>query len=126
MNESLQSGRYILKRCERCGEAFEVTKNNASRTYYCPECRRSVRREATYERRIRAIALAAIRDEARTKARERARFFAARDRAFERAGLPKPIVIKTSDGSLIEQRGRCGGTAAGAIDTSASHAKLFI
>lgn len=126
MSESLQSGRYLLKRCERCGEAFEVTKNNASRTYYCPECRRSVYREAKIERRIRAIALAAIRDEARAKARERARFFVARDRAFERAGLPKPIVVKTSDGSLIERRGRCGGTAAGAIDTSSNRAKAFI
>lgn len=124
MNESLQSGRYLLKRCERCGEAYEVSRNQASRAMYCPECRPIVDRERAREYRFGP--LAAIRDEARAKARERARFFAARDRAFARAGLPKPIVIKTSDGVLVERRGRCGGTALGAIDTSTNRAKAFI
>ena len=124
MNESLQSGRYLLKRCARCGEAFEVKRSYAFCTKYCPECRPIVDRES--RRKWRFGPLAAIRDEARTKARERARFFAARDRAFARAGLPKPIVTKASDGSLIETRGRCGGTALGAIDTSSNRAKAFI
>ena len=124
MSESLQSGRYILKRCERCGEAYEVSRKVASRAMYCPECRPIAGREKEREKRYGA--LAAIRDEARAKARERARFFAARDRAFERAGLPKPIVIKSSDGLRIERRGHCGGTTAGAIDTSDNHAMAFI
>lgn len=124
MSESLQSGRYLLKRCERCGEAYEVSRNQASRAMYCPACRPIVEREYARERRYGG--LAAIRDEARAKARERARFFAARDRAFARAGLPKPIITKASDGVIVEQRGRCGGTALGAIDTSTNRAKAFI
>lgn len=124
MSESLQSGRYLLKHCERCGEVYEVSRNVADRAKYCPECRRIVYRES--KRKWRYGPLAAIRDEARAKARERARFFAARDRAFARAGLPKPIITKAGDGSLIETRGRCGGTALGAIDTSTNRAKAFI
>lgn len=120
----MQTGRYLLKRCERCGEAYAVSRNVADRAMYCPECRNARLREKARERLHGG--LAAIRNEARAKARERARFFAARDRAFKRAGMPKPIVTKASDGLRIERRGRCGGTAAGAIDTSANHAMAFI
>lgn len=105
----MQTGRYLLKRCERCGEAFEVTRNNATRINLCPECRRIAARKKARERYHGQRAAIRDRDEARAKAKERARFFAARDRAFERAGLPKPVVVKASDGSLIERRGRCGG-----------------
>jgi hypothetical protein len=116
----MQTGRYLLKRCERCGEAYAVSRNVADRAMYCPECRKEAKREWHYGR------LADFRNEARAKARERARFFAARDRAFKRAGLPKPTVTKASDGLRIERRGRCGGTAAGAIDTSSNRAMAFI
>lgn len=93
----MQTGRYVLKRCERCGEPFAVSRNNATRLNLCPECRRIAARKKERERHHGQRA--AIRDEARAKA---------------------------SDGLRIVRRGRCSGTAAGAIDTSANHAMAFI
>jgi len=53
----------------------------------------------------------AFREDRRAKARRRAEFFAARDAAFERAGLPIPK-IEERGGIRIERRGTCvGGTA---------------
>ena len=46
----------------------------------------------------------AFREERRKKARRRAAFFAARDAAFERAGLPIPK-IEVRNGVRIENRG---------------------
>ena len=107
MKESLQSGRSIFKRCKRCNEVFEIENASARQSKYCPECRDEAYREA--KREWRWGGLAASRDAVSTKARERARFFAARDQAFERAGLPKPILTRASDGSRIENRGRIPG-----------------
>ena len=45
-----------------------------------------------------------FREERREKARRRAAFFAARARAFERAGLPIPK-MEIRDGIIIERRG---------------------
>ena len=53
----------------------------------------------------------AFREKRKEKARRRAEFFAARDAAFERAGLPIPR-IEERGGVRIERRGTCvGGTA---------------
>ena len=53
----------------------------------------------------------AFRKARREKARRRAAFFAARDAAFERAGLPIPK-IEERGGVRVERRGTCvGGTA---------------
>ena len=49
--------------------------------------------------------------ERKEKARRRAEFFAARDRAFERAGLPIPK-IEERGGVRVERRGTCVGGAA--------------
>ena len=46
--------------------------------------------------------------ERRSKAERRAEFFAARDAAFEKAGLPVPRVVER-DGMRIESRGTCPG-----------------
>ena len=54
--------------------------------------------------RVQRMTLAEEREE---KARRRAAFFAARDRAFERAGLPVPK-IEIRNGVRVETRGqRC-------------------
>ena len=91
----MQTGRYVLKRCERCGEPFAVTRNYASRTNLCPECRRI-----------------AARKKARKKERE------LRSGAINRAAIRDTARAKASDGSRIETRGRCGGSHAGGVDTS--------
>lgn len=58
--------------------------------------------------RVQRMTLAEKRKE---KARRRAEFFAARDAAFERAGLPIPK-IEERGGVRVERRGTCvGGTA---------------
>lgn len=44
------------------------------------------------------------------KARRRREFLAARDAAFERAGLPIPKISVSADGRIIERRGNCSGT----------------
>jgi hypothetical protein len=58
--------------------------------------------------RVQRMTAAAERKE---KARRRAEFFAARDRAFERAGLPIPK-IEERGGVRVERRGTCVGGAA--------------
>jgi len=67
--------------------------------------------EADYEtvvERVQRLTLAAERKE---KARRRAEFFAARDAAFEKAGLPIPK-IEERGGVRVERRGTCVGGAA--------------
>ena len=53
-----------------------------------------------------------FREERREKARRRAEFFAARDRAFARAGLPIPK-IEIRNGVRIENRGVVAGRPSG-------------
>lgn len=67
------------------------------------ECRRRARGAIDYCKVecVRRVSLAAERKE---KARRRAEFFAARDRAFEKAGLPIPK-IEERGGVRIESRG---------------------
>ena len=59
--------------------------------------------DAVVVERVQRMTLAEEREE---KARRRAAFFAARDAAFERAGLPIPK-IEVRDGVRYESRGQC-------------------
>ena len=106
--------------CPECGAEFaprygsQVCCNDKCRTVRHPridrECRRRARGAIDYCKVecVRRVSLAAERKE---KARRRAEFFAARDRAFERAGLPIPK-IEERGGVRVERRGTCvGGTA---------------
>ena len=58
--------------------------------------------------RVQRMTLA---EKLKEKARRRAAFFAARDRAFARAGLPVPK-IEERGGVRVERRGTCVGGAA--------------
>ena len=101
--------------CPECGAAF--MPRNGSQVCCSDACRAARKRRLKRERRRRArsenhevdvervqrMALAAEREE---MARRRAAFFAARDAAFERAGLPIPK-IEVRDGVRYESRGQC-------------------
>lgn len=67
------------------------------------ECRRRAREsnDKPVSERVQRMTLAAARKE---KARRRAEFFAARDAAFEKAGLPIPK-IEERNGVRVENRG---------------------
>ena len=54
-----------------------------------------------------------LAEKLKEKARRRAAFFAARDAAFERAGLPIPK-IEIRNGVRVETRGRVCGSPVGA------------
>ena len=60
----------------------------------------------------KAVTPAALKAERAAKARRRAAFFAARDAAFERAGLPIPKIV-VRDGVRIENRGVVAGRPSG-------------
>ena len=93
-----QTGAYVLKTCGICGRTFPVRKCYTSVTKYCPECTPARSVEMYVSRKSRAIA------------KRRAEFFAARDAAFERAGLPIPKISVCAGGRIIERRGNCAGT----------------
>lgn len=59
----------------------------------------------------KAVTPAALKAERAARARRRAAFFAARDAAFEKAGLPIPR-IEERGGVRVERRGTCVGGAA--------------
>ena len=109
--------------CPECNEAFQPRYGNqvccsdecraARHQRIDRECRRRARGsredcEVVIERAQR-MALAAEREE---KASRRAAFFAARDAAFERAGLPIPKIV-VRDGVRIENRGVVAGRPSG-------------
>ena len=107
--------------CPECGAAF--MPRNGSQVCCSDACRAARKRRLKRERRRRArsenhevdvervqrMALAAEREE---MARRRAAFFAARDAAFERAGLPIPK-IEVRNGVRIENRGVVAGRPSG-------------
>lgn len=96
-----QTGAYVLKACGICGRTFPVRKRYRYNTKYCPECTPASSGDAVemyVSRKSRAIA------------KRRAEFFAARDAAFERAGLPIPKISVCAGGRIIERRGNCSGT----------------
>ena len=97
-----QEGAFVLKRCVNCGEAFPVRNNPSSirQTLYCPDCKSSRHAEIERESKHRRV----MQRRNAEKARRLREFLAARDAAFERAGLPVPK-IEVRDGKIIETRG---------------------
>ena len=109
--------------CPECGAAFEPRYGN--QVCCSDECRKARHRRSDKESRRRArgskdkralkndevlierVQRMTFAEERREKARRRAEFFAARDRAYARAGLPIPQ-IEIRDGIRVEWRGqRC-------------------
>ena len=97
-----QAGAYVLKECANCGEAFPVRNNPSSirQSLYCPDCKSSRHAEIERESKHRRVMLKRNAEKAR-RVRE---FLAARDAAFEKAGLPA-AKIEVRDGKIIETRG---------------------
>ena len=86
--------------CPECGTTFEPRrKNQACCCAACAEVH--AHRQAADSKTVTPSALKA---EKAAKARRRAAFFAARDAAFERAGLPIPKIV-VRNGVRIENRG---------------------
>ena len=108
--------------CPECGAAFSPHRGNqVCCSDACKRARakrldresrsrgKSASINAVDAERIERMALAAEREE---KASRRAAFFAARDAAFERAGLPIPKIV-VRDGVRIENRGVVAGRPSG-------------
>ena len=97
--------------CPECGAAF--MPRNGSQVCCSDKCKAARKKRLDNNRRqfCDRKTETAFREEREEKARRRAEFFAARDAAFERAGLPIPK-IEIRDGVRVERRGTCvGGTA---------------
>lgn len=94
--------------CPECGTAFEPKRKN--QICCCAACAkvRAHRKSADAQ----AVTPSALKAEKAVKARRRAAFFAARDRAFERAGLPIPK-IEIRNGVRFENRGTIAGRPSG-------------
>ena len=97
--------------CPGCGAAFEPRYGGqVCCSDKCKAARKKRLDDDRYQFRDQKSEIA-FREERRKKARRRAAVFAARDAAFERAGLPIPK-IEERGGIRIERRGTCvGGTA---------------
>lgn len=93
--------------CPECGAAFVPLLG--SQVCCSDECKAA--RKKMLDGNRHRFRESAFRKERREKARRRAEFFAARDAAFERAGLPIPK-IEIRNGVIIERRGTCVGGAA--------------
>lgn len=87
--------------CPECGAAFMMRRGN----HVCcsDKCKRVRHQRKTRESDARCLRKTKA-DEREERARRRAEFFAARDAAFERAGLPIPK-IEIRNGVRIENRG---------------------
>ncbi|MBQ3808604.1 MAG: hypothetical protein II840_11685 [Kiritimatiellae bacterium] len=100
----------VEKICVECGAAFMPRHSNqVCCSDECKAARKKRQDDNRYQFRD-PKSESAFREERRAKARRRAEFFAARDRAFERAGLPIPKIEER--GVVIERRGTCVGGAA--------------
>lgn len=119
--------------CPECGAAFQPRYGSqvccsdecraARHRRIDKECRRRARRSKdrgskdkrvsedgeVFMERVQRMTLA---EERKEKARRRAEFFAARDAAFEKAGLPIPK-IEVRNGVRIENRGTIAGRPSG-------------
>ena len=94
--------------CLECGASFEPRRKN--QVCCCAACAKvHAHRQAADSKTVTPSALKAERA---AKARRRAAFFAARDAAFERAGLPIPK-IEIRNGVRIESRGVIAGRPSG-------------
>ena len=98
--------------CPECNEAFQPRYGN--QVCCSDECKAARKKRLDvnrYRSRDQKTAIA-FREKRKEKARRRAAFFAARDAAFERAGLPIPkIVVRV--GVRIENRGVVAGRPSG-------------
>ena len=98
--------------CPECGAAF--TPHYRQQVCCSDECRavraKRLRKDSDARQKSKPRSLDSkyfhrrVLSEKKSAARRRAEFFAARDRAFERAGLPIPK-IEVRDGVRIERRG---------------------
>lgn len=97
--------------CPECGAQFQPrTGGQVCCSDECKAARRKMLEANRYRSRDQKTEIA-FRAERKEKARRRAAFFAARDAAFEKAGLPIPR-IEERGGVRVERRGTCvGGTA---------------
>lgn len=90
--------------CPECDTVFEPKRKN--QVCCCAACAKvRAHRQAVDSK---AVAPTVLRAEKAVKARRRAAYFAARDAAFERAGLPIPK-IEVRNGVRIESRGVIAG-----------------
>ena len=92
--------------CPVCGAAF--MPRNGQQVCCSDKCKAARKKrldDDRYQFRDQKSEIA-FREERRKKARRRAAFFAARDAAFERAGLPMPK-IEIRNGVRVETRGQC-------------------
>ena len=98
--------------CPECGAAF--VPRYGGQVCCSDECKAARRKRLAADRyRFRdQITEIAFREERKEKARRRAEFFAARDAAFERAGLPIPKIV-VRNGVRIESRGTIAGRPSG-------------
>ena len=94
--------------CLECGTSFEPRRKN--QVCCCAACAKVRAHRQTAD--SNAATSAALKAERAAKARRRAAFFAARDAAFERAGLPIPKIV-VRDGVRIESRGTIAGRPSG-------------
>jgi len=98
--------------CPECGAAFQP--RYGSQVCCSDKCRAARHRRLSWEglaRRAKKQRQTAAA-ERKEKARRRAAFFAARDAAFERAGLPIPKT-EIRNGVRIESRGVIAGRPSG-------------
>ena len=98
--------------CPECGAAFVPL--HSSQVCCSDKCKAARKKRLDDNRRqfLDRKTETAFREERREKARRRAEFFAARDAAFERAGLPIPK-IEIRNGVRIENRGVVAGRPSG-------------
>ena len=98
--------------CPECGAAFVPL--HSSQVCCSDKCKAARKKRLDDNRRqfLDRKTETAFREERREKARRRAEFFAARDAAFERAGLPMPK-IEIRNGVRVENRGVVAGRPSG-------------
>jgi L,D-peptidoglycan transpeptidase YkuD (ErfK/YbiS/YcfS/YnhG family) len=98
--------------CPECNAAFQPRYGN--QVCCSDECRaaRSKRQTRAWLARRAKKQRQTAAAERKEKARRRAAFFAARDAAFERAGLPIPKIV-VRNGVRIENRGVVAGRPSG-------------
>lgn len=104
------------KICPECGAAFMPRKG--SQVCCSGKCQAARRKQLRNRQKQASLARCTkkqrmtLAEEREEKARRRAEFFAARDAAFERAGLPIPKIV-VRNGVRIENRGVVAGRPSG-------------
>ena len=94
--------------CPECGAEFSP---NHSAQRYCSDncsCNAKAGRKAARDHQFDK----ALRKERRERERRRAEFFAAREAAFAKIGLPPPRITVNADGTRTEHRGHGFGSRA--------------